>query len=489
MKSKSISLNFIMNFLLTASSILFPLITFPYVSRVLGPTGTGAVAMGTSLVSYFTMVAMLGVPTYGIRACAKVRDDRKQLSRTVQELLIINLVMALIAYVAFFVLLCTVPSFREESSLYTICSVAIILNVIGVNWVYQALEEYSYITFVSIVFKALGLALMFLLVRNSGDVLWYGLVTVVSSFGSAIFNFFRLRKLIDLHPYRPWNFRQHLYPIFTFFFMSVATTVYTNLDTVMLGVMKNNEVVGYYNAAIKIKTILVTLVTSLGTVLLPRLSYYYEQGRETEFLSLVSKAFSFVLLFSVPCCIYFSVCAQPVVEFLSGPGYLPAVTPMIILMPTILFIGLSNITGIQVLVPTGREVLVLRSVILGAIVDFLLNLVLIPQFGASGAAIGTLCAEFSVTALQFWYLRGMLKSIVTSIEFKELFISVAVCSLVLWLLTGVHLQSLFWQLAVTAVSFFGSCGLALLACRESIVMNAVGKVLKLPAGNRGDPID
>ena len=257
----------------------------------------------------------------------------------------------------------------------------------------------------------------------------------------------------------------------------------------MLGVMKNNEVVGYYNAAIKIKTILVTLVTSLGTVLLPRLSYYYEQGRETEFLSLVSKAFSFVLLFSVPCCIYFSVCAQPVVEFLSGPGYLPAVTPMIILMPTILFIGLSNITGIQVLVPTGQEVLVLRSVILGAIVDFLLNLVLIPQFGASGAAIGTLCAEFSVTALQFWYLRGMLKSIVTSIEFKELFISVAICSFVLLLVTRVHLQNLFWQLAVSAVSFFGSCGLALLVCRESIVMNAVGKVLKLPAGNRGDQID
>jgi len=199
MKSKSISMNFIMNFLLTASSILFPLITFPYVSRVLGPTGTGAVAMGTSLVSYFTMVAMLGVPTYGIRACSQVRDDKKKLSKTVQELLIINLFMALISYIAFFIALWLVPSFREEDTLYTICSIAIILNVICVNWVYQALEEYSYITFVSVLFKALGLALMFLLVRNSGDVLWYGLVTVVSSFGSAIFNFIRLRKLIDRH--------------------------------------------------------------------------------------------------------------------------------------------------------------------------------------------------------------------------------------------------------------------------------------------------
>lgn len=479
MKSKSISLNFIMNFLLTASSILFPLITFPYVSRVLGPTGTGAVAMGTSLVSYFTMVAMLGVPTYGIRACAQVRDNREKLSQTVQELLIINLIMAVVSYIVFFILLCLVPAFREESTLYTICSAAIILNVIGVNWVYQALEEYSYITFVSVLFKAFGLGLMFLLVRNAGEVLWYGFVTVVSSFGSAVFNFLRLRKLIDLHPCRPWNFRRHLYPIFTFFFMSVAATVYTNLDTVMLGVMKNNEVVGYYNAAIKIKTILVTLVTSLGTVLLPRLSYYYEQGKETEFLSLVSKAFSFVLLFSIPCCIYFSVFARPVVEFLSGPGYLPAVVPMIILMPTILFIGLSNITGIQVLVPAGRETLVLRSVILGAVVDFLLNLILIPSLGASGAAIGTLCAEFAVTLLQFWYLRKLLATILKTIEFKELFIMLLVSTPVLWLLSGIRLNRLFWQLAVTAVCFFGTCGVTLLFSREEIVCSAFQKIFSV----------
>lgn len=260
--------------------------------------------------------------------------------------------------------------------------------------------------------------------------------------------------------------------------MSVATTVYTNLDTVMLGVIKDNEVVGYYNAAIKIKTILVTLVTSLGTVLLPRLSYYYEQGKEKEFLSLVSKAFSFVLLFSIPCCIYFSVYARPVVEFLSGPGYLPAVAPMIILMPTIVFIGLSNITGIQVLVPTGKEILVLRSVILGAIVDFLLNLLLIPGLGASGAAIGTLCAEFAVTLLQFWYLRKLLTSIIQTIEFKELILMIFAGGLVLWGLRGLQLSSLFWQLAVSALLFFGTCVLTLLICRESIVMSILGKLLR-----------
>ncbi|WP_289833262.1 lipid II flippase MurJ, partial [Faecalibaculum rodentium] len=189
----------------------------------------------------------------------------------------------------------------------------------------------------------------------------------------------------------------------------------------------------------------------LGTVLLPRLSYYYEQGKEKEFLSLVSKAFSFVLLFSIPCCIYFSVYAKPVVEFLSGPGYLPAVAPMIILMPTILFIGLSNITGIQVLVPTGRETLVLRSVILGAVVDFLLNLILIPLLGASGAAIGTLCAEFAVTLLQFWYLRKLLTTIIRSIEFKELLIMLLVSTPVIWLVSNLRMSKLFCQLFISAV--------------------------------------
>ncbi|WP_276931291.1 flippase [Dubosiella newyorkensis] len=475
MKTKSIKLNFIMNFLLTASSILFPLITFPYVSRVLGPIGTGNVTMGTSVVSYFTMVAMLGVPTYGVRACAGVRDDKIKLSKTVQELLIINIGMMLIAYIAFFITIFLVPSFYVMKTLYLVSSLAIILNVIGVNWLYQGLEQYSYITFISLVFKVVALVLMFALVHKADDYIWYALITVIGGFGSSIFNFIRLRKLILLKPFQHYDFKRHIRPMFTFFAMTVATTVYTNLDVVMLGLMKSNYNVGLYNAAVKIKLIMVSLVTSLGTVLLPRISYYYEQNQAKEFYNLISKTFSFVLLFAIPCCLYLMVFAKDTILLLSGKEFLEAVPAVIIITPTILLIGLSNITGIQVLVPTGKESLVLRSVVCGAVVDFVLNLMMIPKFGAAGAAFGTLAAELVVLIVQCIYLKALLNQIKSTIEWRCLFESLIPALLILIGTYYLPIESVFFRLLISGCLFFLVYGFGLLVTKEEILITIFGK--------------
>lgn len=166
-KSKSIKLNFIMNVILTMSSFIFPLITFPYVSRILLPEGTGKVSFATSLISYFSMFAQLGIPTYGIRACAKVRDDKEELTRTTQELVIINFVMSVISYTALAVALMLVPRLREERALYIIVSLTIAFNVIGMEWMYKALEQYTYITIRSIIFKFVALIVMFVFVHQN----------------------------------------------------------------------------------------------------------------------------------------------------------------------------------------------------------------------------------------------------------------------------------------------------------------------------------
>lgn len=476
-KSPSIILNFFMNFLLNVSAFLFPLITFPYASRVLGPDGTGAVAMGTNLVSYFTMVAMLGVPVYGVRACAAVRDNPQKLARTIQELLLLNLLMSIVAYGLFFLSVWIVPTLRTDFTLYTICSAAIILNVIGMNWVYQALEQYSYITGITMLFKLIGVILMFAFVRSRASAGVYGAVTVVSSFGSGVINFIHLRKLVHFTSGGKWDLRQHIKPILRFFAMSVATSIYTSLDVVMLGLMKNNTVVGYYNAAIKIKTILVSLTTSLGTVLLPRLSFYFEHRQMKTFWSLVSRAFSFILLFSIPCCIFFSLFAKDVILVLSGQAFLPATVPMIILMPTILLIGLSNITGIQILVPEKREKVVLNSVMIGAAVDFLINLVLIPFLDSSGAAIGTVCAELAVLVYQYYALRRRLSSVVPGLEWSYL-IKALIPALAVGILCAFVINCHpFIRIAVSAVCFFGVYGVILLFCREPILMNVLRRLI------------
>ena len=189
MKQKSLKLNVIMNMILTMSSFIFPLITFPYVSRILLPEGTGKVSFATSLISYFSMFAQLGIPMYGIRACAKVRDNRQELTRTAQELLIINLIMSVISYVVLFIAIAFVPRLQSEKTLYVIVSFTIILTSIGMEWLYKALEQYTYITIRSVIFKFIALIAMFLLIHKKSDYVIYGGISILAASASNIFNF------------------------------------------------------------------------------------------------------------------------------------------------------------------------------------------------------------------------------------------------------------------------------------------------------------
>ena len=388
-KIRSVKYNFIMNVILTASTFIFPLITFPYVSRVLLPAGVGKVNFATSFVSYFSMIAMLGVPTYGIRACAQVRDNREELSRTVHEIFFINFLVGIFAYAVYFAALVTVPRLRADIALFAVMSTTILFNVIGMEWLYKGLEQYSYITVRSILFKAIGLVLMFLFVKDQGDYVIYGAISIVAGVGSNLLNFLKLSEIIDLHPMGHYNLRRHWKAIMVFFMMSVATTIYTNLDTVMLGFMKDDTEVGYYTAAVKVKTILVSFVTALSTVLLPRVSYYIEQGMMDKFREVSKKALNFVVVVAIPVVVYFILYARESILLLSGSEFMGSVQPMQIIMPTVLFIGITNVLGIQILVPLGKEKEVCISVIVGALVDLVVNAVCIPTMASSGAALGT----------------------------------------------------------------------------------------------------
>ena len=247
MKKTSIKKNFIMNALLTMSSFIFPLITFPYVSRILSPEGTGKVSFATSVIAYFALFAQLGIPTYGIRACAKVRDDKIELSRTVQEIFIINVGMTAITYIAFGIALGCVPRLQAERLLFLIMSTTLLFNTIGMDWLYRGLEKYTYITLRSILFKFIALLAMFALIHQKSDYVIYGGISIFASSASNIFNFFHANKYISLKPVESYNFRRHLKAVVVFFAMSCATTIYTNLDTVMLGFICTNTAMKFCN--------------------------------------------------------------------------------------------------------------------------------------------------------------------------------------------------------------------------------------------------
>ncbi len=465
----SLKRNIVMNALLALSSVLFPVITFPYVSRVLLPEGVGRVSFVTSVISYFLMLAQLGIPTYGIRACAKVRDDRNALTKTAQEILLIQIGMSIVSYLLLAAALGTVPRLQRERTLVLVVSASIFFQSIGMEWLYKALEQYTYITLRSLGCKLIACLALFALVRQESDVIVYGGISIFASSASNAMNFFHARRLIFQKPSGPYCIRRHLRAVLVFFAMSCATTVYTHLDVAMLGFLKTDLDVGYYHAAVKIKTLLVSLVTSAGAVLLPRASYYMEQGMQEAFERMTKKAIHVVVLVSAPLALYFMIFAEESIYFLSGYAYQGAIFPMQILMPTLLLIGLTNVMGIQILVPLGREKIVLYSEIAGAIVDFLCNMLFIPRMGSAGAAIGTLLAEAVVFAVQYGFLRRPLKESYRSIPFLLLLAGLAVGSAasvwVKWLDPGA-----FFALAVSSLLFFGGYGAILTAGKEPVVL-------------------
>ena len=467
-KEKSLKKNFCMNSILTMSQFIFPLITFPYVSRILLAEGTGKVSFATSIISYFAMFAQLGIPTYGIRACAQVRNDKKKLSKTAQEIFIINIIMSILAYIVFFIALCNVPRLKDEKTLLIIVSATIFFNAIGMEWLYKALEQYTYITIRSVIFKFIALIAMFLLIHQQSDYIIYGAISIFASSASNIFNFFNVHKYISLRPVGEYNFKQHLKAVSVFFALSCAATIYVNLDTVMLGFMKTNVDVGYYNAAVKIKTILVSIVTSLGTVLLPRASYYVEHGLKEDFYRITKKAINFVFLVATPLMLYFMFFAKEGIFFLSGNTYGGAIVPMQIIMPTLFFIGLTNIMGMQILVPLGKENIVLYSEIVGAVVDLAINYILIPKYASAGAAIGTLVAEIAVWIVQYIYLRKQIKDAYKNVRYGILILALFLGSIASLWVKKVFSGS-FIVLLNSAILFFGVYFIVLTIAKEPLI--------------------
>lgn len=397
--------NIIMGAILKASQVLFPLITFPYVSRVLLADGVGRVNFAQSVVNLFSTLAMLGIPVYGIKACARVRDDKVKLATTVKEILIINSFSLVISYAILVVCVVFIDRFKTDMVLFAVMSTTIAFTAFGVEWFYQSIEQYDYITIRSIVTKILSVVVMFVFVKNRDDVIQYGLVLVIGTVGSNILNILRLHKFISFQEVDKMNIRRHMKPILVLFAFSATTTLYNSMNSVILGFLKDDVEVGYFSAATKIKSVLAQIVTVVSSVLMPRSAYLLEQKRNDEFISLVRSSVLFTLVLSLPMMTLCIILAKPLIFLLSGNDFIPAVPSMIAIMPSLLFIGLTNVIGIQLMLPLNRDRDVFISTLVGAIANIIANFALIPMLGALGTAFATAIAEISVFIVQFFMVK------------------------------------------------------------------------------------
>ena len=369
--------NIILNYINTISGLIFPIVTFPYAARVLQPEGIGVVNFQNSIVSYIVLLTSLGIPLYAVREIAKCRDNLELRDRTTIEITLLSFLLCLLGYVAVWLLGEYVPRIHEEATLFYILSLTIIFTGIGVQWFYQGMEDFLFIT-----------------VR--------GLVIVGSTVGNNLINFIHLRKYIQ--PSRiDWsrlNITRHIRPAFRIFMLNVVISIYVQLNTIMLGFMTDDRTVGLFTSGVKITHILTVIITSLSAVMLPRCAHLIGEGKIDEFNGIIRKSYYLLMFSAIPMTVGVMLLARPITLCFCGDDYVGSIPVVIFTAPTIIFIGMTQIIGIQILYPYGKEMLVIYSTLVAAVLNVVLNLLLIPLFAETGAAISTLIAEFSVLLVQ-----------------------------------------------------------------------------------------
>lgn len=405
--AKSLKENFIYNMIGTVSGFLFPMITFPYISRVIMAEGIGQVQFYSSIINYVVLLTSLGIPMYATREIARVRDNIADLSRTTTEIISLNLILNIIGYAVVFVMCFTIDQVMQNIPLFLLLSTSILLTTIGCSWFFSGVEDFKYITIRGLIIKIICIVFLFLFVRDKSDLMYYAAYTVFGSIGNNILNFIRLRKYIRLDAFelRELKIWRHLKPALAIFIFNLVTSIYVNLDKVMVGFLSNNESVGYYTSASTLSHILLMAVTSLGTVMLPRLSNLVKQGDMESFNSLAKKSYNFIVTTSLPICGGLIILAPSLIRIFSGDMFIPAIHTLQFLSPIIVAIGISNLIGIQVLYPLGKIKIVTISTLVGAIINCTLNFLLIPKYAQNGAAVATVSAEVCVTLTQIIIAR------------------------------------------------------------------------------------
>lgn len=373
-------------------------------------SGVGEVNFFSSIITYITMFTSLGIPTYAIIEIAKIKNDKYLRAKTTAEILILNLLLCFVGYIIVAVLCVTVAEIKVNIPLFLLLSINILLVSIGCEWFYNGIEEFKYITIRGVALRTVCAILLFVLVRDSDDLLYYGLYCVLGVAGNNLINFFYLRKKIDLSLIKPKELaiRRHLGPSLQIFAGNVISSIYLQLDTVMLGFMAGNASVGYYTGAIRLTKMLMGITTSLGVVFLPRISSLLKEGDDNEVKEIISKTINFIIAVSLPIAAGLILLSPNLIRLFCGDRYLPAVSTLAILSPILVFISISYIFG-QLCLAMGHIRKTIAVAAVCSVTNMTINFIMIPGFAQNGAAVGTLAAEFISMALYVVLIRKIFK--------------------------------------------------------------------------------
>ena len=474
MARKSIKKNYIFNLSYQILLLLTPLITTPYLSRVLGADGIGTVSFSESVVSYFTLFATLGITLYGQREIAYTQADRAKRTAVFWETKLLEVITGLIVlsvYIPF-------ALFQQDRILYLILSFNLLAVVVDVIWLFQGIEEFGKIVFRNILFKIISIIYIFTAVKTRDDIHKY-------VFGVAFFLFlgnFSLWAYVPRYVDKPdWGSlrpARNLKTVLSLFIPTIAIQIYTVLDKTMIGVITRDAFEnGYYEQALKISKMVLTVVTSLGTVMAPRIGYHFGTGDYEEVQTCMYRGYRFVWFMGIPLSFGLLGVSSNFVPWFFGDGFGKVVPLISILGFLILAIGVNNLTGIQYLIPTKRQNLFTLTVLIGAAINFGLNAVLIYKFQSIGAAVASVTAETTIALVQLYLVRKEL-SVRRIFSLSMHYVIAGFVMLVFLKVTGSVFSPSILHTGIMVIGGAAVYFITLLAFRDSFFINNLAGVFR-----------
>lgn len=425
MKEKSIKINAILNIIRVMMQILFPIITFPYVSRILGADNIGKVQFGNSIISYFSLIASLGITSYAIREGAAIRNKKEKFYEFSNQVFTINIITTAISYLLLILILFLPTKLLEYKQLILIQSISMLFTTLGVEWIYSIYEDYKYITLRSIVTQIISLLLLFIFVKNESDYYIYAIITVLASAGTNIFNFFHVKKYCKIKLTTKMNIKKHIIPMLILFANTISTTIYVNSDVTFLGFLASDYNVGLYSVSVKIYSIVKQLINAITMVSLPRVVELITKKQNVEYKKLLEKIINTVTILIIPIAIGICILSNEIIIIIAGDEYIQASNSLRILSITLIFAVIGAIFANLILIPSKKEKEFLKCTVLAAITNLILNFIFIPYFKQDGAAFTTLISEFLVCILLMRYSKKeyeISKNIIKNL--KQIFIAI-----------------------------------------------------------------
>ena len=396
MEKKSLGKNTIYSALKSISTVVFPLITFPYISRVLQPQNVGKFNFSNSVISYFTLIAALGVHTYAIRECSKYRDDKYKLGKIASEIISINIISSLISYLMLFACLLFIPKLKDYSGLILILSTPIVFTTLGADWLNTVMEDFRYITVRTFFFQLLSLLLLLLFVHNEGDYYRYAMIVAFSSSGANITNILYRKRYCKVEFILGFDLTRHLKPIFLLFSMIVAQQIFTVADTTMIGFYLGDVEVGLYSTANKIYAVINQIIGSVVWVVMPQLSKAFIEKDKEVGARVLKYSLQFLVSLGIPLSVGLFILSEEAVLIVGGSSYLDATGTLRVLAITLaVTVFACYALNINILA-SGQDTIALVACIVPAVFNFVTNYIFIPIFGIEAAAWTTVFSQLLI---------------------------------------------------------------------------------------------